>query len=68
MTAHEDKISVIGAVPAGLPATWQLNKNGFKNLEIFEADNQVGGISKTVPRGVWRFDLGGHRFFKIKFC
>ena len=63
MTAHEDKIAIIGAGPAGLTAAWQLNKNGFKNLEIFEADNQVGGISKTVSRGVWRFDLGGHRFF-----
>lgn len=63
MTVHDERIAVIGAGPAGLTAAWQLNKNRFKNLEIFEADNQVGGISKTVRRGVWRFDLGGHRFF-----
>ena len=61
--AVEKNIAVIGAGPAGLTAAWQLNKSKFKNLEIFEADNQVGGISKTVRRGVWRFDLGGHRFF-----
>ena len=26
-------------------------------------DDQVGGISRTVVRDGWRFDLGGHRFF-----
>jgi protoporphyrinogen oxidase len=30
---------------------------------VFEADKQVGGIAKTVERGGFRFDLGGHRFF-----
>ena len=23
----------------------------------------VGGISRTVERDGWRFDIGGHRFF-----
>ena len=30
---------------------------------MLEADSQVGGIAKTVERGGFRFDLGGHRFF-----
>ena len=30
---------------------------------VFEADDQVGGIAKTVERDGYRFDLGGHRFF-----
>jgi len=63
MDAPERNIAVIGAGPAGLTAAWQLNKSGFKRIDIFESDNQVGGISRTVLRGVWRFDLGGHRFF-----
>ena len=29
---------------------------------VLEADT-VGGISRTVQRDGWRFDIGGHRFF-----
>src|SRR6476619_7603447 len=54
---------VIGGGPAGLTAGYQLAKAG-KKVIVFEADEQVGGIAKTVvdPEG-FRFDLGGHRFF-----
>jgi protoporphyrinogen oxidase len=30
---------------------------------VLEADDVVGGISRTVEREGWRFDIGGHRFF-----
>ncbi len=30
---------------------------------VFEADTQVGGISKTINYRGNRMDLGGHRFF-----
>src|ERR1700754_2664037 len=30
---------------------------------VFEADSQVGGISKTINYRGNRMDLGGHRFF-----
>jgi protoporphyrinogen oxidase len=54
---------VIGGGPAGLTAGYLLAKAG-KKVIVFEADEQVGGIAKTVvdPYG-YRFDLGGHRFF-----
>lgn len=54
---------VIGGGPAGLTAGYLLAKTG-KKVIVFEADEQVGGIAKTVvdPHG-YRFDLGGHRFF-----
>src|SRR3954453_19696255 len=54
---------VIGAGPAGLTAGYLLAKAGRKVI-VLEADDQVGGIAKTVvdPDG-YRFDLGGHRFF-----
>ena len=55
-------IKIIGAGPAGLTAAWELNKHGKKAL-ILEADNTVGGISRTVEMNGWRFDIGGHRFF-----
>jgi protoporphyrinogen oxidase len=53
---------VIGAGPAGLTAAYQLGKRDLP-VEVFEADTVVGGISRTVERDGWRFDLGGHRFF-----
>jgi protoporphyrinogen oxidase len=53
---------VIGAGPAGLTAAYQLAKAGDPVL-VAEADDVVGGISRTVERDGWRFDIGGHRFF-----
>src|SRR3712207_5707490 len=54
---------VIGGGPAGLTAGYLLAKSG-RRVIVFEADEQVGGLAKTVvdPDG-YRFDLGGHRFF-----
>lgn len=56
------EILIIGAGPAGLTAAWEANKHGLKTL-ILEGDKEVGGISRTVQRNGWRFDIGGHRFF-----
>jgi protoporphyrinogen oxidase len=56
------KVVVVGAGPAGLTAAYTLAKHGLP-AEVFEADEVVGGISRTVNRDGWRFDIGGHRFF-----
>ncbi|MGC4812852.1 NAD(P)/FAD-dependent oxidoreductase [Micromonospora sp. DT228] len=53
---------VIGAGPAGLTAAYELLRHG-RTVRVFEADEVVGGISRTVERDGWRFDIGGHRFF-----
>ena len=68
-TAHADEARtdrpfvVLGGGPAGLTAGYLLAKAG-RPVIVLEADDQVGGIAKTVvdPDG-YRFDLGGHRFF-----
>jgi len=57
-----DNVLIIGAGPAGLTAAYELTRQGFSPI-VLESDGQVGGISKTVVRDGWRFDLGGHRFF-----
>jgi len=57
-------VVVIGAGPAGLTAAYQLMKAGHaRQVTILESDTVVGGISRTVQRDGWRFDIGGHRFF-----
>jgi len=62
-TAERDReVVVIGAGPAGLTAAFQLRKYGISPT-VLEATDQVGGISRTVKRNGWRFDIGGHRFF-----
>jgi protoporphyrinogen oxidase len=55
-------VVVIGAGPAGLTAAHELGKAGVTST-VLEADAVVGGISRTVERDGWRFDIGGHRFF-----
>ena len=61
-TAEKPDVVVIGAGPAGLTAAYQLHKHGVAST-VLEADDMVGGISRTVERDGWRFDIGGHRFF-----
>ncbi len=58
------KIAVIaGAGPAGLTAALELLRRSDITPIVIEADNQVGGISKTINYRGNRMDLGGHRFF-----
>lgn len=58
------KIAVIaGAGPAGLTAALELLRQSDITPIVFEADTQVGGLSKTITYRGNRMDLGGHRFF-----
>ncbi len=53
---------IIGAGPAGLAAAYELARSGHR-CRVFEQDDLVGGISRTVRHRDYRFDIGGHRFF-----
>src|SRR5690606_7850630 len=61
-----DHVVIIGAGPGGLTPAYLLAKRGVK-VTVLEADDVVGGISRTAQYNGYRFDIGGHRFFtKIK--
>jgi protoporphyrinogen oxidase len=53
---------IIGAGPAGLTAALELGRLGHR-AAVFEADDIVGGISRSVVFQGCRLDIGGHRFF-----
>jgi protoporphyrinogen oxidase len=61
-TAAGGRAIVVGAGPAGLTAALELGKLEFDGV-VYEADEMVGGISRSVVFQGCRLDIGGHRFF-----
>lgn len=57
-------VAIIGAGPAGLTAAYLLTKQGYRVTVIEKDPVYVGGISRTVEHDGFRFDIGGHRFFR----
>jgi protoporphyrinogen oxidase len=62
MKRCRDDVLVLGAGLAGLSAGHTLARAGL-GVTVVEGEAAVGGLAKTVARGPFRFDLGGHRFF-----
>lgn len=61
--ANRKTAVIIGAGPAGLTAALELLRRSDVHPIILEADDCVGGISRTVNYKGNRIDIGGHRFF-----
>ncbi len=57
------KAIIIGAGPAGLTAAYEMLKNTEIHPVILEAEDFIGGISRTAEYKGNRMDIGGHRFF-----
>ncbi|HEY7725735.1 MAG TPA: FAD-dependent oxidoreductase [Anaeromyxobacteraceae bacterium] len=54
-------VLILGAGLAGLSAGHELSRAGL-GVRIVERQPAAGGLARTVARGPFRFDLGGHRF------
>lgn len=62
MSIKSKDVCVIGAGPAGLTAALKLQESGIPTT-LIEADNQVGGMAKSLVLWGQVVDLGPHRFF-----
>ncbi len=61
---HKKRIVIIGAGAAGLTAGLEfLRRSNMYDVTIIEAENTVGGISRTLKHNGNCIDIGGHRFF-----
>jgi len=56
------RVAVIGAGPAGMTAALQLSRDGVE-VDVYEADQCVGGLARSLDLWGQRVDLGPHRFF-----
>jgi protoporphyrinogen oxidase len=56
-------VVILGAGPAGLSAAYELMRHDIAVTVLEKDPVYVGGISRTVERRGYRFDIGGHRFF-----
>ncbi|RKY32598.1 MAG: amine oxidase [Candidatus Omnitrophota bacterium] len=60
----ENKILIIGAGPTGLGAAYHLKELGYKNWQIFERNDYVGGLSASFKDSKgFTWDIGGHVLF-----
>jgi protoporphyrinogen oxidase len=56
------RVAVIGAGPAGMTAALQLSRGGAQ-VTVYEADERVGGLARSLELWGQTVDLGPHRFF-----
>lgn len=54
------KIIVIGAGLTGLSAAYHLEQAGYTDFKIFEKENQIGGLCRSVVQDGFTFDYTGH--------
>ncbi len=58
------RIVILGAGPTGLGAAYRLQELGYRDWDIYEADDHVGGLASSyVDDAGFTWDLGGHVMF-----
>lgn len=54
------KIVIIGGGLTGLSTAYHLEKNNFFDYKIFEKENEIGGLCRSVYQDGFTFDYTGH--------
>jgi protoporphyrinogen oxidase len=62
MLDYSRSVTILGAGLTGLTVGYILAKRGTP-VQVFESEDQAGGMAITLQRGKFRFDLGPHRFY-----
>lgn len=62
MLEHKTEVCILGAGVSGLSAALVLSERDL-GVVVLEKGTSVGGLSRTIHKDGFRFDLGGHRFF-----
>jgi protoporphyrinogen oxidase len=52
---------ILGGGLAGLTFALEASRRG-EQVVVLESEGQIGGLSRTLTFGDYRFDIGGHRF------
>jgi protoporphyrinogen oxidase len=60
--AHQSEFLVLGGGVSGLAAALRLSRAG-RRVTVLEAEEEPGGLCRTLQWAGHRFDIGGHRFF-----
>lgn len=55
-------VIIIGAGASGVAAATKLVANGFKHVQILEAENRIGGRINTIPFAANVVDMGAQWF------
>jgi predicted NAD/FAD-binding protein len=58
LKASDLKVAIVGAGPSGLMAAHTLKKLGYKNVTIFEKEDQVGGKVHTYTHNKNSYEMG----------
>lgn len=61
MTAHKERVVVLGAGPTGLAAAWRLVSEGYP-VTVIEKEPHVGGLSGSFRWRGHTLDYGPHTF------
>ncbi len=54
------EVVILGAGLTGLSAAYHLEKKGYTDYKLFEKENEVGGLCRSVHQDGFTFDYTGH--------
>ncbi|MGE5609648.1 MAG: protoporphyrinogen/coproporphyrinogen oxidase [Bacillota bacterium] len=60
----EKKIVIIGAGPTGLGAAYRLKELGYRNFQMYDSLDHIGGLASSFTDSAgFTWDIGGHVMF-----